>query len=256
MVCDGLSAGAIFGATVGCALELDRILGYESDSAGTSFLAPPQDILGAPLFAPALDVVAGRPAPTYAAVQWDDDGVAPREYPVISGGCVVDFYTSRKTAPALDAWYRSRGITPQSRGCAVAVEADRPVSVRPPHQAIRPASSTASAEDLCKDVQHGVFLREDAWISADQQLTSGSVHSQMMFEIDRGRIVARLARNGLEFSTRTLWKSLTTLGDRTTVRTCNAYLHKGQPWAHAAQSTSAPAASFFGVNVVSTGRGR
>jgi TldD protein len=254
VVFSGLAMAKILGSMLGPALELDRVLGEEADASGTSFLAPVDAVLGAPLFPPFLQVTAARAVPTFTAMQWDDEGVSPQEYPVIADGCVVDYHSCRRTAPALRSWYQRRGIPVQSRGCAIALEADSPVHVRTPHQIVRAAAQSATIEDLCKDVRRGILVLEDPWVSTDQQLASGNVNGGVMLEIDRGQIVGRIARNGLEFSARALWKALAGLGDVTTVRTCDMLLHKGQPWIHAPQTSTAPAGIFSGVNVIATGR--
>jgi len=255
VVFDGYTFGALMTSTLSPALELDRALGYEADASGTSFLTP-GDVLGEQLFPAALSMTADRSVPTLQAVKWDDEGVTPEPYPLIQNGRVVDFHTSRQTAPALREWYTKRGLPLKSHGCAVSPKADDPVTVRGPHISIVPSTNRASLDDLCKDVSHGLLVRQAPYIATDQQLSSGSVDWADMFVIDRGKPVRRIDifKTGAEFSTRGLLKSLGALGDETTLRTADAQVFKGQPWVFHPGSATAPAALFKEINVVSTGR--
>jgi len=253
VVCDGFTAATIFGATVNPALELDRALGEEI-AAGPSVLSPPEEILGVPLFSPLLNVTAGRALPTHQAVQWDDEGVETHQYPVIADGRIVDYHTSRITAPALGAWYQQQNQPMRSHGCAVAGGANNTVQVRTPHVTIAPATRAASVEELCKDIQHGLLIRQVFAVSADQQFASGSLQWGLLLEIERGKVVRRATKTGLEFTMKALWKSLGALGGADTVRTVSQDLQKGQPWNPAPSETTAPALLFKEMNVITDGR--
>jgi TldD protein len=253
IVVDGFTLGALFGQTIGHALELDRALGNEADATGASFITPPADMLGRMVINPLLNVTGSRVLPSVNAVQWDDEGVVPSTFPLLTDGTVVDYWTSRDYAGALRSWYESRGVPVQSHGCAVAATANDPVQVRAPHLTIAPGTGRASLADLCKDVSHGVLMTQTDYIAVDQELTSGSVMWGHMFEIERGKIVRRLRDTGLQFTTQKLWKSLMALGDQSTVRNNHYGTYKGNPWKHIEESTTAPAGLFKDVDVIATG---
>jgi predicted Zn-dependent protease len=212
--------------------------------------------LGTPITSPLLTVTGHRAAPVLPAVKWDDEGVEPQPFPLITNGQLVDYHTSRQTAPALHTWYERQGMLVKSRGCAVARTAGDPVLVRAPHLAVMPGTTSANIDELCKDVSRGLLIREAHYVASDQQLSSGSIFvTGVMFEIANGKIVRRVEGNGIEFSTAKLWKSLAAIGDVSTMRDFgdNTWgLPKGQPWRGAAQSATAPAGLFKDVNVVAT----
>jgi TldD protein len=255
VVFDGATLGMVLANTVGVALEMDRVLGYEADASGTSFLKPPQDVLGTQIVSPLLTVTGNRALPTASAVQWDDEGVAPREVPVIRGGVLVDYFSSRQTAENLRPWYERQGQRLQSNGCAVASQVSDPVSVRAPSLTVSPDATAAMLEDLCKDIKRGILVLEAPGLSTDQELASGSFVTRgiategIWLEIQRGQPVRRLHGNGIQFSTRKLWKSLLALGDARTVCDRTFELYKGQPWHPATQSVSAPAGLLKDIDV-------
>jgi len=257
VVFDGVSLGTTLLHTFGTGLELDRVLGYEANASGTSYLSPPNELVGTPVANPLLTVTGERSAPHVSAVRWDDEGVEAQSFPVITRGTLETYYGSRQTVPALRGGESDRagrpGATPGLQGCAVASDASCPVVVRPPHLVIAPGQGTATLDDLCQGIAHGLVLCECRWVSMDQQLSSGSFPIvSLLLEIERGKVVRRVEGNVLQFTTAKLWKSLTTLGDAGTVRTNAVELVKGLPWRWFTQGATAPAALIKDVDVYST----
>jgi TldD protein len=83
--------------------ELDRALGFEANFAGTSFVSPPEAVLGKLRYGPPImNVQADRSqVGSLAACGWDDEGVRPETYMIIKDGVVVDYQTTREQAPYL-----------------------------------------------------------------------------------------------------------------------------------------------------------
>jgi TldD protein len=262
VVFDGATLGMVLGRTLGAALELDRVLGYEADASGTSFLSPPQAFLGTEIVSPLLTVIGNHPSPTAPVVKWDDEGVEPHVFPIITRGRLLDYPNSRQTASALQAWYAQRGQALRSHGCMVAPEANDPLLVRTPHVAVVPSANTASIDELCKGITRGVLVLDMRYCSTDQQLSSGSLDTSdsgynhgVMLEIEKGKVVRRIGGNSLEFRTSSLWKSqLVALGDAYTVCERSFAVDKGMPWRTTLQSAAAPAGLFKDVNIISTQR--
>lgn len=253
VVLDGATFGTVLGTTLGPALELDRVLGDEADASGTSFVSPPMEQLGRVITSSALTVTAHRNPPSYAAVKWDDDGTEAHEFPLVQSGRLVDYITSRSSAPALQRWYEQQGQPLRSHGCAVAGEAGHPVLVRSPHLTVAPAAQRATLEDLYRDIPRGLLIRYADNVATDQQLSSGSLTwAGAMFEIEKGKIVRRIDGNGIQFGTSTFWKSLMAVGDANTTGMGTFYLSKGQPWRYVIRTATAPAGFFKDVNVIST----
>jgi len=248
VVMDGGTIGALMSHAIGSAMELDRVLGNESGDATGTFLSPPESILGTPVFSPLVNVRASRALPTLLAAQWDDEGVVPEDYTVVKDGRVVDYHTHRDSAPALRDWYAQRQQPLRSHGCAVALDADQPVSVRAPHLTM--TAGDASLDALIGGISRGLLVLTTGRVSMVQQMAGGSMGRAILYEIERGRVVRRAVDAGLQFSTRTLWKNLTVLGDRSTVQTRYTELVKGQPWIPMPHGTTAPAGFFKECDVI------
>jgi TldD protein len=255
VVFDGAPMGALLGQTLGGALELDRALGEEADAGGTSYLAPPEAMLGTAIASSLLSVTGQRDMVSVSAVKWDDDGVVARPFSVLENGVAVDYFTSRRTAPALRSFYEQRGIPLRSNGCAIASQGGDAVLTSAPHLTVTPGRQGTTVDDLCRDIARGVFVLHALYVAVDHQFASGSLFTSgnvFMFELERGKPVRRLRGNALQFGTARLWRSLAALGDATTVRNCYYDANKGYPWRQLKQSGSAPAALFKDVNVASS----
>ena len=120
LVLDSSAVSAAFNASIVRALEFDRVLGYEMHAGGTSYLAPPEEVLGQFSYNnPKLNVRATGSAPRAGGMyKWDVEGVAPEDYALIREGVLVDYFTTREFAPQLEWWYRRNGMPVESRGAA------------------------------------------------------------------------------------------------------------------------------------------
>ena len=120
------------------ATELDRILGYEANYAGTSFVKL-SDVgklkYGSKLF----NVTADRTIPGgVATIGYDDDGVKTQQWPLVRDGILVGLQTNRESAGIIGE-KASRGCTsanswrdyPFLRMPNVHVEPARPARRRP-----------------------------------------------------------------------------------------------------------------------------
>src|SRR6266550_3180954 len=94
--------------SIGHPTELDRAMGYEANYAGTSFVAPPEKMLGQLKYGPPIMNIQGdRSQPGgCATIGWDDDGVQPESFLIIKNGIFNDYQTSREQAPWLEEYYK------------------------------------------------------------------------------------------------------------------------------------------------------
>src|SRR4029450_11997617 len=103
VILDGQQLSLQVHESVGHPLELDRILGMEAAYAGTSFVGP-GDVGRLRYGSAAMSVTADATTPgglgTFA---FDDEGVAAQRSPLVTGGVVAGFLTSRETAADLGA---------------------------------------------------------------------------------------------------------------------------------------------------------
>ena len=100
--------------------ELDRAMGYEANYAGTSFVAPPEKVLGKLKFGSELMNIQGdRSQPgSLSACGWDDEGVKPETFHIVKNGIFVDYQTTREQAPWLDWWYKQQTASRRARTAA------------------------------------------------------------------------------------------------------------------------------------------
>jgi len=256
VVLDGRTMAQLVGATVGQALDGDRVSGVEDDASGGSFLAPPLDVLqaAAPQFSPLLSARVDRALPSTTAVQWDDDGVVPEPYTVLERGRVVDFHTTCETVPMLASWYARQGRPVRSHGGTVAPTADSVPYGSGGHLRVAPSPASASVDDLMREISHG-FLIANGGVSVSPGLTAGRIgfdaNDGCMIEIRRGVPVARTVLQ-LQFTTQSILgrKNLLALGDASTSGWSELISAKGIPWQSASQQVTAPAALCNDVDVI------
>jgi len=256
MVIDGSITGGMFASTLLQALDLGRALGQDADGAGTSFLAPVDDILGQQLFSPHLSATADRSAPHYGAVKWDDEGVPAESFPVIDKGRVVDYFGTRATVPALSAWYAKRGQSVRSRGSAVSWATTTSPIGAGSQITVTPGTPGTTLESMTKQLGKGLLGRGiSEWsVSSDQQLSGGSFGPHMLFEVRNGQITRRLLGGMVQFRSRAFWKDLTMMGDASTVQSRMHTDYRGETYAKAVQPVLAPAARLASADIIQVGR--
>jgi len=258
LVLDGTSFGATLMPTLASAFTLDRVMGDDAGAVGTSYLAPPDAWLGKPVASDLLNVTGNREFPHITAIKWDDDGVATRAFPLIQGGRLSTYCTSRRSLATLAGQNPSFASSMALTGCAAAPNADQAVRSALPHLSVDPASRSTTLVDLYKDMAHGVLVQQniEEW-QTDAQLATGFKafrESGNLYEIVRGKIVRRLQGNALQFNTNRFWQSLIALGDASTVQPSVQKIYDGQPLALLFQSASAPAGAFKSADLISTAR--
>ena len=84
--------------SIGHPTELDRALGYEANYAGTSFLAPPEKMLGKFRYGPDFMNIEGEKTSVggMASIGYDDEGVKTQSWPMVKDGIFVDYQTTRE----------------------------------------------------------------------------------------------------------------------------------------------------------------
>ncbi len=83
------------------ATELDRVLGYEANYAGTSFVKL-SDVGKLKYGSKLMNITGDRTMPGgMATIGFDDDGVKTTEFPIVRDGILVGLQTNRETAPQI-----------------------------------------------------------------------------------------------------------------------------------------------------------
>ncbi|AXA35075.1 MAG: TldD/PmbA family protein [Candidatus Hydrogenedentota bacterium] len=169
--------------SIGHALELDRILGYEASFAGTSFVTP--EMLGSFKYgSPAVSVVADATvAGGLGSFAFDDEGTPARCEPLITEGILRGVLSSCSTAPLIGR--RSSG----------AMRADGwqnfPI-VRMTNINLLPGEWTL--EELIADTKRGLFFETNRSWSIDDRRLQFQFATEVAREIRNGKL-GRLFRN-------------------------------------------------------------
>jgi TldD protein len=238
-------------------LELDRVLGFEANYAGTSFVTPPEKVLGQLKYGSSLmNIRADRnQVGSLSACGWDDEGVVPEEYMLIKDGVVVDYQTTREQAPYLDWWYKKQGKPVRSHGNSYAQTWADVQFQRMPNVSLMPGAKDNSWEDLISATDRGIAIIGNGSFSIDQQRYNGQFAGQVFYEIKGGKIVGMLKDVAYQFRTPEFWGGLDMIGGKSSYFLGGANNDgKGQPAQSNAVSHGCVPARFRNVNVINTGR--
>ena len=229
--------------------ELDRVLGYEANFAGTSFLTLDKWKSGNFQFGSNLvNIVADKLQPgSLGAVGYDDEGVKCKQWDLIKGGILVNYQAIRDQAHII-------GLK-ESQGCCYAQSWSDVQFQRMPNVSLRPGKDPLSVDDMIKNVQKGIYIIGDGSFSIDQQRYNFQFGGQMFYEIKDGKIVGMLKDVAYQANTREFWNSCVQVADERDYRLGGAFNDgKGQPSQSNAVSHGAATARFNGVNVINTAR--
>ena len=237
--------------------ELDRAMGYEANYAGTSFVAPPESVLGKLRYGPEFMNIRGDRSEIggLATTGWDDDGVAPEDFLIVRNGVFSDYQTTREQAPWLDWWYRQQGRETRSHGCSYAQSFSDVQFQRMPNVSLRPGEQDLMWDDLIAATDRGIAIIGDGSFSIDQQRYNAQFGGQLYYEVRGGKIVGMLKDVAYQIRTPEFWNSLDMIGGPRSYILCGAYGDaKGQPTQSNAVSHGCVPSRFRQVSVINTGR--
>jgi TldD protein len=236
--------------TVGHSTELDRVLGWEANFAGTSFVKP--HMLGGLRFGSELmTIVADRTQQGgLSTVAFDDDGApaAAADFPIVEKGLLKNFQMALGQAHLV-------GLE-SSNGCAYA---DLPCSFpiqRMPNISLAPNPETCTREDLFADIEDGIYVVGAGSWSIDQQRDNFQFGGQMFYEIKNGALGEMVQGAAYQGRTLPFWNALDGLGDASTYQLNGTFsCGKAEPMQLAPVSHGAPAARFRKVQTLNTDAG-
>ena len=238
--------------------ELDRIMGFEANFAGTSFIYPLEDYLGKFRYGREFMNIQGERSSVggLSSVGYDDEGVRPDEFLIVKNGILNDLQTTREQAPWLGDWYRSQGKPIRSHGNSYAQGWEAVQFQRMPNVNLLPnPERDVSVEELVSGVENGILIDGDGSFSIDQQRYNAQFGGQVFKEIKNGRITGPLKDVAYQMRTPEFWNGMDLIGGPSTVFMGGSFFDgKGQPSQINAVSHSSPAARFRQVNVINTGR--
>jgi TldD protein len=237
--------------------ELDRAMGYEANYAGTSFVAPPEKMLGSLKYGPEfMNVQGDRSQPgSLSAVGWDDEGVRPEEFLIIKNGVFNDYQTTREQAPWLQWWYSRQNRETRSHGCSYAQSWADVQFQRMPNVSLLPGEQNHSWDDLIAATDRGIAIVGEGSFSIDQQRYNAQFGGQVFYEIRGGKIVGMVKDVAYQLRTPEFWNAMDMIGGRDSYMLGGAFNDgKGQPSQSNAVSHGCVPARFKNVNVINTGR--
>lgn len=243
--------------SLGHPTELDRVMGYEANYAGTSFMAPPEKVLGSlKLGPPMMNLIGNRSeVGALATIGYDDDGVQPDDFHIIKDGILNDFQTTREQAPLLNWWYEKNGQQPRSHGCSYAQSWADVQFQRMPNVSLQPGEEDLSWDDLIAATDRGIAMIGRSSYSIDQQRYNAQFGAQLCYEVRGGKIVGQLKDVAYQMRTPDFWNSLDMLGGKSSYEFGGTFNDgKGQPSQANAVSHGCPPVRIKNINVINTGR--
>lgn len=235
--------------SVGHPLELDRVLGYEANYAGTSFATLDKwETKDFQYGSDKVNIVADKIQPnSLGYVGWDDEGVKTKEWDLIKDGKLVNYQAIRDQAKIIGE--------KESHGCCYADNWSSVQFQRMANVSLKPGSEKMSAHDMIKDIEKGIYILGRGSYSIDQQRYNFQFGGQVFYEIKNGEIAGMLEDVAYQSNTQEFWNSCSAICDKDDYKLFGTFFDgKGQPSQASAVSHGSSTTRFDGVNVINTGR--
>jgi TldD protein len=235
--------------SVGHPTELDRVLGYEANFAGTSFAT--LDKWQSKKFkygSDKVNIVADKTVPgSLGAVGYDDEGVKCKRWDIIKDGILVNYQATRDQAHILGE--------KESQGCSYADSWSTVQFQRMPNISLQAGTRKLTPDQMIKDVKKGIYIVGDGSFSIDQQRYNFQFGGQLFYEIVNGKIGAQLEDVAYQSNTQEFWNACSAICDESDWRMGGSFFDgKGQPSQSSTVSHGASTTRFNGINVINTAR--
>jgi TldD protein len=235
--------------SVGHPTELDRVLGYEANYAGTSFAT--LDKWQSKKFkygSDKVNIVADKTIPgSLGAVGYDDEGVKCKRWDIIKDGVLVNYQATRDQAHIIGE--------KESHGCSYADSWSSVQFQRMPNISLSAGTKKLTPDQMIKDVKKGIYIVGDGSFSIDQQRYNFQFGGQLFYEINNGKIGAQLEDVAYQSNTQEFWNACSAICDESDWRMGGSFFDgKGQPSQSSTVSHGAATARFNGINVINTAR--
>ncbi|MCH9690492.1 MAG: TldD/PmbA family protein [Gammaproteobacteria bacterium] len=235
--------------SVGHPLELDRVLGYEANYAGTSFAT--LDKWRSKKFrygSNKVNFFADRTQPgSLGAVGYDDEGVAAKRWDLVKEGILVNYQATRDQVHMLNQ--------PASHGCCYADSWSNVQFQRMPNVSLAPNTEKYSVKTMISDVEKGIYIAGRGSYSIDQQRYNFQFGGQLFYEIKNGEIIGQVEDVAYQSNTQEFWNSCTAICDSSDFQLGGTFFDgKGQPSQVSAVSHGSATSRFDNINVINTRR--
>ena len=235
--------------SVGHPTELDRVLGYEANYAGTSFATLDKWQTRKFKFGSDLvNIIADKNEPrSLGAVGFDDEGVAAKRWDLIRDGILVNYQATRDQAHIIGE--------KESHGCSYADSWNSVQFQRMPNVSLAPGKQALTPDQMVKDVKKGIYILGRGSYSIDQQRYNFQFGGQLFFEIKDGKIVGPVEDVAYQSNTQDFWNACGAICDKRDWRMGGSFFDgKGQPSQVSAVSHGSSTTRFNGINVINTAR--
>ena len=234
--------------SVGHPTELDRVLGYEANYAGTSFVTLDKVKERFQYGSPIVSITADKTETgSLGAVGFDDEGVKTQKWDIIRDGKLVSLQAVRDQAHML-------GLD-HSHGSCYADSWSSVQFQRMPNVSLQPGAKPLSVAELVKDVENGIYIVGDGSFSIDQQRYNAQFGGELFHEIKNGKITGLIEDVAYQIRTPEFWNSCAAICDKRDYRLGGSFNDgKGQPGQSSSVSHGSSTARFNGVNVINTAR--
>ena len=249
LVLDPDHLGLTIHESIGHPLELDRVLGYEANYAGTSFATLDKWESGNFQYGSELvNIIADKTQPySLGAVGYDDEGVKSKDWTLIKDGILTNYQSIRDQAKIINE--------KESHGCCYADSWSSVQFQRMPNVSLEPGKEKLSAHDMIKGVEKGIYISGRGSYSIDQQRYNFQFGGQLFYEIKNGEIAGMLEDVAYQSNTQEFWNSCVQICDKDDYKLFGTFFDgKGQPSQVSAVSHGSSTTRFNGVNVINTGR--
>lgn len=250
VVVNAVGVAGLAGGTLGSAAELDRVLGFEANAFGSSYINDPEAQVGSyEMAAPEIQVTHNRDEPGGAATaQWDDEGVpVSASGSFIKDGILNTVFTDREM---------SDYVSDKSKltiGSSVAPDASYPAMVHSGNLVLEPRKGGKTWYELVESLDRGIALKYSGF-GVDWQLTTGMINGVQAYEVRNGKITGRIYGLGGLFRTSELWSKIGEIGGEASSIRLGFKSTKGEPRRDTHFSVTAPAMIFDEVPIVDSNR--
>jgi len=234
--------------SVGHPTELDRVLGYEANYAGTSFATLDKREAKFKYGSDLVTLFADKTqVGSLGAVGYDDEGVKTRRWDLIKDGTLVNYQAIRDQVHILGE--------NASHGCCYADSWSSVQFQRMANVSLAPGKDKLDVAGMVKDVENGIYIVGAGSFSIDQQRYNAQFGGQLFYEIKNGKIGAMIEDVAYQMRTPEFWNSCAAICDESDYRMGGSFFDgKGQPGQVSAVSHGSSTTRFNGVNVINTAR--
>lgn len=236
--------------SVGHPLELDRVLGYEANYAGTSFATLDKWKSGTFQYgSDRVNLFADKTQiNSLGYVGYDDEGVKTKQWDLVKDGILVNYQAIRDQVHIIDQ--------NESHGCCYSQSWADVQFQRMPNVSLRPnQQQDLSADDIIKDVENGIYIVGRGSFSIDQQRYNFQFGGQLFYEIKDGKITEQIEDVAYQSNTQEFWNKCTQLAGQSDYRVGGTFFDgKGQPPQVSAVSHGCATTRFNNINVINTAR--